>query len=238
MIQDGAPPRLVIIGDGRMGGAVRQLADGHGWTVLATVGRAESAGLQAALAGADVAIEFSTGAAAPGNVRSCLRAGVPVVVGTTGWLNELEQVRHDVATADGAMFWAPNFSIGANMFWRVARRAAELAATIPGFDAAIVETHHAAKRDAPSGTALELGRRVNAALGRDVPVSSVRVGHVPGTHSFILDGQFEQLSVEHMARDPRVFAEGALLAASWLMRAVAAGSRGTFTMDHLLEEER
>lgn len=235
---DTPPPRLVVIGNGRMGRSVRQLAAERGWPVAAVIGRSESAELEGALASADVAIEFTTGEAAPGNVRACLRAGIPVVVGTTGWLAELERIRSEVSEAGGAIFWAPNFSIGANVFWRVARRAAELAATLPGFDAAIVETHHAAKRDAPSGTALELERRVSAALGHDVPVSSVRVGHVPGTHEFILDGQFEQLRVEHVARDPRVFAEGALLAASWLVRRVAAGSRGTFTMDDLLEEER
>jgi len=231
-------PRLAIIGNGRMGRAVHQLATEQGWPVVATIGRAESAELEQSLAGADVAIEFTNGAAAPDNVRACLRAGVPVVVGTTGWLAELDRVRHDVSEADGAMFWAPNFSIGANIFWRVSQRAAELAATLPGFDAVIVETHHTAKLDAPSGTAIELERRVSGALGHDVPVTSVRVGHVPGTHQLILDGKFEQVSVEHVARDRRVFAEGALLAARWLVRTVAAGSRGTFTMDNLLDEGR
>lgn len=231
-------PRLAIIGPGRMGRAVRQLADERGWPVVATVGRGDPAGLQRALAGADVAIEFTTAASVAGSVRACVQAGVPVVVGTTGWLAWRDELERDVTTEGGAMFWAPNFSLGANVFWRVAERAAALVAGIPGFEAAIVETHHSAKRDAPSGTALELERRVSAALGHEVPVSSVRVGHVPGTHELILDGQFEQLKVQHLARDPRVFAEGALLAAGWLVRAAAAGRRGTFTMDDLLREER
>ncbi|MHB1224287.1 MAG: 4-hydroxy-tetrahydrodipicolinate reductase [Gemmatimonadaceae bacterium] len=228
-------PRLAIIGLGRMGRAVQQLADERGWPIVARIGH--GADIERSLGDADVAIEFTTAAAVPGNVRACLRAGVPVVVGTTGWLADRERLESEVSERGGAMFWAPNFSLGVNVFWRVAERAAALMATVPGFEAAIVESHHSAKKDAPSGTAIELERRVRAALGHPVPVASVRVGHVPGTHELLLDGPFEQLRVEHVARDRRVFAEGAMLAASWLVRAVAEGRRGTFTMDDLLGEK-
>lgn len=232
-------PRLAIVGTGRMGAAVRALATERGWPVAAEIGRHGNAGGAAItrerLAGADVAIEFTTPDAAPDNAIACVRAGVPVVVGTTGWLARLAEVEAAVRAAEGALFWAPNFSLGVNVFWRVAERAAALMATLPSFDAHVVESHHAAKRDAPSGTALELERRVAAALGRAVPVTSLRVGSVPGTHELLFDGPYEQLRLEHVARDRRVFAEGALLAAAWLAGGWQKGRHGIFTMDDLLD---
>ena len=233
-------PRLAIVGTGRMGRAVRALADERGWPVATEIGGAENRGgaalTRGRLGGADVAVEFTTPEAAPVNAVACARAGVPVVVGTTGWDAERARVEDAVREAGGALFWAPNFSLGVNVFWRVAARAAELMAALPGFDAHVIETHHTAKRDAPSGTAIELERRVSAALGRAVPVTSVRVGAVPGTHALLFDGQYEQLRLEHEARDRRVFAEGALLAAAWLADGWRGGRRGIFTMDDLLGE--
>jgi len=234
------PPRLAIVGTGRMGRAVRQLADERGWPVIAEIGGDEnrdgSALTAARLAGVEVVVEFTTPDAAPANAIACARAGVPVVVGTTGWHAERAHVEGAVHDAGGALFTAANFSLGVNVFWRVAERAAALLATLPGFDAHIVETHHAAKRDAPSGTALELERRVAESLGHAVPVTSVRVGAVPGTHELLFDGMYESLRIEHVARDRRVFAEGALLAAAWLAAAWREGRRGLFTMDDLLAQ--
>jgi 4-hydroxy-tetrahydrodipicolinate reductase len=231
-------PRIALVGTGRMGRTVAQLATERGWRVVTEIGRDENAGARAItaerLAGADVVIEFTTPASAPANVRACAREGVPVVVGTTGWLAELDTLTGEVERAGGALFWAPNFSPGVNVFWRVAEHMSRLVAGLPGFDAAIVETHHAAKKDAPSGTALELQRRAERGSGRAVPATSVRVGHVPGTHELLFDGPFELLRLEHVARDRRVFAEGALLAAAWLVDAVRSGRRGVFTMDDLL----
>ncbi|HEU4631546.1 MAG TPA: dihydrodipicolinate reductase C-terminal domain-containing protein [Gemmatimonadaceae bacterium] len=232
-------PRLALVGTGKMGRAVRALAQERGWPVVAEIGAADNPGGAALtrdrLAGAEVAVEFTTPAAAPDNAIACARAGVPVVVGTTGWLAERERVAAAVREAEGALFWAPNFSVGVHVFWRVAEYAAALMARLPAFDAHIVETHHAAKQDAPSGTALELQRRAAAALGRPIPATSVRVGAVPGTHELLFDGAFEQLRLTHEARDRRTFAEGALLAAGWLAEAWGAGRRGIFTMDDLLQ---
>ena len=229
-------PRVAIVGHGKMGRAVEQLAAEHGWTVSAVIDAAanhDGAGItQESLAGADVAVEFTTGAAAPANVRACMRAGCPVVTGTTGWDAERARVEEAVLAGGGAMLWSPNFSIGVNLFWQVAELAARLAGRIKSFDAHIVETHHAAKRDAPSGTALVLERLATAAFGSEIPVSSVRVGAVPGTHELLLDAAFEQIRVVHEARDRRVFAEGALAAARWLI-----GRHGVYTMrDFLLAE--
>ena len=229
-------PRLAIIGHGKMGRAVEQLATEHGWTVSAVIDAAsnrDGAGITiTSLAGAEVAIEFTTGGAAPANVRACARAGCPVVTGTTGWDAERVRVEEDVLAGSCAMLWSPNFSIGVNLFWQVAELAARLAGRTKSFDAHIVETHHAAKRDAPSGTALVLERLATAAFGSEIPVSSVRVGAVPGTHELLLDAAFEQIRVVHEARDRRVFAEGALAAARWLI-----GRRGVYTMRDFLQVE-
>ncbi|MGH7650143.1 MAG: 4-hydroxy-tetrahydrodipicolinate reductase [Gemmatimonadaceae bacterium] len=229
-------PRLAIVGHGKMGRAVEQLAAEHGWTIAAVIDAPADADATAitarSLGGADVAVEFTTGAAAPANIRACVRAGCPVVSGTTGWDAQRARVEEDVLAGDGAMLWSPNFSIGVNVFWQVAELAARLAGKTKVLDAHIVETHHAAKRDAPSGTALALQRLATAAFGSDIPVSSVRVGSVPGTHELVLDGAFEQIRVVHEARDRRVFAEGALLAARWLV-----GRRGVYTMRDFLMAE-
>jgi 4-hydroxy-tetrahydrodipicolinate reductase len=227
------PPRLAIIGTGKMGRAIASLAKERGWLVVAEIDEAGNAGgagiTRESLAGAEVAVEFTVPAAAPDNIRACLRAGCPVVVGTTGWRAELEAVSREVSAAGGALLFSPNFSIGVNLFWRAAEQAARLLAKTPGFDAHIVETHHAAKKDAPSGTALELQRLAQAALGRSIPVTSVRTGSVPGSHELIFDGSFEQIRLEHHARDRRVFAEGALVAAQWLV-----GRKGIYGLSDVL----
>jgi len=229
-------PRVAVIGTGKMGRAVMELARERGWPVVAALGAADTThgeGLtRERLAGAQVALEFTTAAAAPSNARACARAGCPVVIGTTGWDAERPQVEEDVLRAGGAMLWSPNFAIGVHLFWQVAELAARLATPRRGFDAHIVETHHAAKRDAPSGTARELARLAGEARGREIPTTSVRTGSVPGTHELLLDAPFEQIRVVHEARDRRLFADGALAAARWLV-----GRQGVFTMrDFLLSE--
>ena len=234
-------PRLAIVGTGRMGRAVRALADDRSWPVTLELGRDDNPGGRALTAEqlreVDVVIEFTAPASAVDNAIACARAGVPVVIGTTGWRDRLEQVAQVVREEDAALFWAANFSPAVNVFWRVAAEAARQMAALPGFAAHIVETHHAGKLDAPSGTALELQQRAARAWGRPVPTTSLRVGHVPGTHTLLFDGPFEQLRVEHEARDRRVFADGALLAARWLASAWQQGRRGVFTMDDLLDDD-
>jgi 4-hydroxy-tetrahydrodipicolinate reductase len=229
-------PRLAIIGNGKMGRAVAQMARDRGWPVVVTIDAEEnvrgSAITRANLDGANVAVEFTTPEAAPDNVRACVSVGVPIVVGTTGWYGHLAAVSDAVRDGGGAMLWSPNFSLGVNIFWQIAEHAGRLAARVDRMDAHIVETHHTAKKDAPSGTALELGRRVSEAFGRTVPITSVRVGDVPGTHQLVFDAPFEQIVLEHAARDRRVFAEGALAASRWLL-----GRHGVFTMRDLLSAE-
>ena len=221
-------PRIALIGYGRMGRALRAMAVERGWTVAGVVER-DQGGLSA-LSGADVAIEFTTPSAAIGNIRLALAAGTPIVVGTTGWYGELDEVSKEVDAAGGAMLWAPNFSLGALVLRHVLEDAARRLRDVPDVDAHLIETHHAAKRDAPSGTAITLAAAGEAALGRPIPITSVRVGSVPGTHEAVFDAPFEQIRLEHTVRDRRVFAAGALLAAEWLV-----GRRGVFTLDDALK---
>lgn len=225
---------LAIIGDGKMGQAIRQLAVERGWRVTAVVGERESAdgvGIsRLSLGEPDVAVEFTQPSAAVANVSACLRERVPVVVGTTGWYDSLQEVTR-IATETGTpLLWSPNFSLGVNVLIELARYAARMMSTLEEFDAHIVETHHSKKKDAPSGTAIAIAKAASDALERPILTTSVRTGSVPGTHELIFDGMFEQLSLIHQARDRRVFAEGALKAADWLV-----GRTGVFTMRDVLE---
>lgn len=222
-------PRLALMGYGKMGRAVRHLALERGWVVTGVVER-DKGGINA-LGGADVAIEFTTPAAAVGNIRAALAAGCPIVVGTTGWYDALPDIEAEVARSNGALLWAPNFSIGALVFRRVVQDASRRLAGLPEMEPHLIETHHAAKRDAPSGTAIVLARAGEAALGRSIPVTSVRVGNVPGTHELLFDAPFEQIRLEHVVRDRRVFAAGALRAAEWLI-----GKHGVFTLDDVVAD--
>lgn len=225
---------IAIIGDGKMGQAIRHLATEKGWNVAAMLGERESAnggGITASsLGNAAVAVEFTQPDAAVANVIASLRAGVPVVVGTTGWYDSLSEVTRVAKETGTGLLWSPNFSLGVNVLIELARYAGALMRPLDGFDAHIVETHHSQKKDAPSGTAIVIGKAASDALDRPVPTTSVRTGSVPGTHEIIFDGAFEQLALTHVARDRRVFAEGALQAAAWLI-----GKRGVFTMRDVLE---
>lgn len=223
--------RLAIIGMGKMGHAIADLAPARGWDVVARLDEADTASgiTTALLGGADVAVEFTTPEAAPKNIRDVIAAGCPIVVGTTGWYARLGELSHLAAETGTGLLTAANFSLGVNIFEQIVATAAGLLAHTPGFEAHLIETHHSAKKDAPSGTAHTLERAAARAWGRDIPITSVRTGSVPGTHEFVFDAPFEQIHLEHIARDRKVFAEGALVAAAWLI-----GRRGVFTMRDVL----
>jgi 4-hydroxy-tetrahydrodipicolinate reductase len=223
--------RLAIVGMGKMGRAIEQLSSERGCEVVARLDVAETArGIDAnSLNGAEVAVEFTTPASAAANVRGLIAAGIPTVVGTTGWYDALPGIVADVTQRDGALLTATNFSLGVNAFEAILARAAEILAATGGFDAHMVELHHAAKKDAPSGTAHTLEQAASAKWGKPIPITSVRTGSIPGTHEVIFDAPFETIRVAHVARDRRVFAEGALVAAKWLV-----GRKGVFTMKDLL----
>jgi 4-hydroxy-tetrahydrodipicolinate reductase len=223
--------RLAIIGMGKMGHAIAELAPSRDWEVVAKLDHPETKNgiTKELLGGADVAVEFTTPEASVSNILGLMAVGCPVVVGTTGWYAELPRVSGEVQAKNGALLTASNFSVGVNIFEQVVEAAARLLGQAPGFEAHLTETHHSAKKDAPSGTAMTLGKTASAAYGREIPITSVRVGSVPGTHEFTFDAAFEQIHLEHIARDRRVFAEGALVAAAWLI-----GKHGVFTMRDVL----
>lgn len=220
--------KVALVGMGKMGRALDQLAPERGCDVVARIDAGDRITADA-LGGADVAIEFTTPDAAPANVLALLDAGCPVVVGTTGWYEHLPEVTARAAERGSAVLYAPNFSIGVVLLHEVVLRACGVLRDAAGFDAHLVETHHAAKKDAPSGTAASLAQVAQEALGRTVPITSVRTGSVPGTHELLFDAPFESIRIEHVARDRRVFADGALLAARWL-----PGHRGVFGMRDVL----
>lgn len=224
---------VAIIGDGKMGQAIRQLALDKGWKVTAIVGENDNPGGKGidaqSLGRPDVAVEFTQPDAAVGNITACLRAGVPIVAGTTGWYDALPDVTRLAKETGTPLLWSPNFSLGVAVLIELARYAGTLMRSLEDFDVHIVETHHTKKKDAPSGTAIAIGKAASDALERPIPTTSIRTGAVPGTHELIFDGAFEQLSLTHLARDRRVFAEGALTAADWLV-----GKNGVFTMRDVL----
>lgn len=235
----GAPVRVALIGMGRMGRALAALAPERGCDVVARLDAAEmSRGITATdLHGAQVAIDFTTPESAVANAIAVLQAGCAVVIGTTGWSAQLPVVAAAAQAAQCAALWSPNFSVGVQLFLAMAEDAAKRARQVSGFDAHVVETHHIAKLDAPSGTGIAIADRLRDGLGREVPITSVRTGSVPGTHEIIFDAPFEQIRLVHEARDRRVFADGALTAARWLasarvpavytMRDVLAASQAT-----------
>lgn len=224
--------RIAILGAGKMGSLLATLAPTSECEVVAQLDAPDTAqGLRREqLGGAEVAIEFTVPTAAAALVRGCAECGVPVVSGTTGWDAERASVEDFVRNSTGALLWAPNFALGVHLFAKVVEEAARrFAHGRAGFDAALVETHHKQKLDAPSGTGRMLATVVERARGTAIPVTSIRTGHVPGTHELVFDAAFEQVRLVHEARDRRVFAAGALAAARWL-----AGKRGVFTLDDFL----
>lgn len=210
------PLKLALSGaGGRMGRAVAAAAEGDSrFALAARLGRGTSAAeLAAALAAADVLVDFSLPAPALAFARAAARAGVPVVSGTTGFSPSQAAALRSLARRV-PVFWAPNMSPGMNLLFELAARAA---AALPGYDAAVVDVHHAAKKDAPSGTA----KRLQAALlrpGRPAPAVSLRVGDVAGDHVVFLAGPGERLELTHRAHSRDVFARGALQAAVWTAR--------------------
>jgi len=219
--------RLLLVGHGRMGRLVESLAPEYEFDVAGTIDRQSAVG---AWPDADVAIDFSVAEAVPKTVARLAEARTPVVIGTTGWQNTEASLR-DVASGAGiGVVAAPNFAIGVNLFIAAAARLAAQMAEQPSFGAWIHELHHAAKRDAPSGTALALEKQMRAAgYTANVSIASTRAGAIPGTHTLGFDAASETITLTHQARDRAAFARGALLAARWVI-----GRSGWFTMSDVL----
>jgi 4-hydroxy-tetrahydrodipicolinate reductase len=218
--------KLLLVGYGKMGRLVEQLAPEHGCEVAGRI----DVGSGDWSAPADVAVDFSTGEALRDNFRQYVDRGLPVVIGTTGWSAHEAELRRNAEAAGLGVVAAANFSIGVNLFQLMVAEAARLMQAHEQYGAWIHEAHHAAKRDAPSGTALVLRDiMVGASYKRPIDMSSTRAGAIPGTHTIGFDGASDTIELTHRARDRRGFAAGALLAARWL-----EGRRGWFTMQDVL----
>jgi len=219
--------RLLIVGYGKMGRMVEELAAGEGFDIAGRVdeGRDE-------WTTADVAIDFSTADALLANFPQYLTRRMPVVIGTTGWDVHVDRLRGDASRAGIGVVSSANFSIGVNIFDLIVTEAARLMASQPQYGAWIHEIHHAAKRDAPSGTAHLLhATMVAAGFTRTIDMSSARAGMIPGTHTVGFDSVSDTIELVHRARDRRGFAGGALLAAKWIQ-----GRTGWFSMRDVLAE--
>lgn len=223
---------LALIGYGRMGRAIEAIATERGHAVVARLGRDEVI-TRANLAGAEVVFEFTSPDVAADNLVALGKLGARVVTGTTGWLDRYEAVATVVREHGGALLFSPNFSPGVQLFLRTATELARRFRGQPGFEGFVTESHHRAKKDAPSGTAGALRRALQAGdPGRDFPVTSIRGGHDPGTHTVVFDSPFETVRLEHQARGRQVFAAGAVMAGEWLN-----GRTGVFTFDQMLFPE-
>jgi len=234
-IPEKANLNIALIGHGKMGRAIAELAPERGFNVrliLTAESNRDGNGISKAnFDGIDVAIDFTAPAAAVENIRRIAALGTSMVVGTTGWHGRLDEVRRVVESGGAGVVYAANFSIGVQVFYRVARAAAEAFAKFPDYEPYIAEAHHRAKRDAPSGTALELKRRLKLPYGeREISVSSLRAGFIPGTHELGFDSEADTVIIRHTARGRRGFAEGALYAARWVV-----GKRGLFSFSDVVE---
>jgi len=214
--------KLAIVGYGKMGKLIEQLAPEYDFEVtlkLDEFNNAKGSGLTAAnFQGVDAAIEFSIPSAVPGNVAGIASLGVPVVVGTTGWLGYLDQVKQTIAQHNTGLVWSPNFSIGVNVFFRLVAEAARLLSSEPAYGSWAWEIHHSAKKDAPSGTLLKLVDEMKkAGYARTIDVGSNRAGTIPGTHEIGFDSAADTITLRHTARSREGFARGALKAADWIV---------------------
>lgn len=223
---------FLVLGRGKTGSLVAQVAHerGHGVRVVGEEENRNAAALTAPfLAGFDAVIDFTTPEAAVQNIRACLANGARVVVGTTGWYQHLKDLRELCSRKKAALLYSTNFSIGVQALFRLAR---ELAASAPHYRFSITETHHAAKKDAPSGTALSLQRILQtAAPGQNVEITSKREGEVPGIHVVEARSENDYLELRHEAFSRRGFAEGAVRAAEWI-----ADKTGSWDLEEIVEE--
>jgi len=227
--------KFALIGYGAMGKLIRTLAEEKGHEIAVVLDESDAslsgADLSQKLAGCDAAIDFSVAEAVRRNVEACVLAGVPLVEGTTGWNDDRPEVERLVRENSSSMVFGANFSVGVNLFYRIADFASELFAKFPQYEAFIEEQHHSRKKDAPSGTALKIRDIVAKHIDSDLSVSATRAGNIPGTHRVGFDGTADQVLLEHTARSREGFAAGAILAAEWIV-----GKNGFYEFTDVMDE--
>ncbi|MCB9034630.1 MAG: 4-hydroxy-tetrahydrodipicolinate reductase [Chitinophagales bacterium] len=236
--------KIALIGYGKMGKAIHEIANASNDCEIALIididNRNEITIEQ--LQAVDVAIEFTSPHTAVGNINWCLDANVPVVIGSTGWLDELPIIQERVINENKSLLHSPNFSIGVNIFFEMNRQLAKIMNQHAEYNVTMEEIHHTEKKDAPSGTALFAGLDIIKHLDRkmtwkneqsndtnNLDIISLREPNVPGTHTVIYASEIDDIELKHTAHSRKGFASGALLAAKWLV-----GKKGIFTMDDVL----
>jgi len=213
--------KIALLGYGKMGKLVEALALREGWEIgpkLDIQDNPDGTGITpASMAGVDVAIDFSQPGAVLANIEAVARTGVHMVVGTTGWADQRDRAEKIVLNSGIGLIYGSNFSLGMNLFFEIVANAARLIGMISQYDAYILEEHHRAKKDAPSGTALNLLDIMRPHLGDpNLSIASIRAGWIPGTHVVGFDSEADTILLEHRARSRQGFAEGAILAARWI----------------------
>ena len=251
--------KIAIVGYGKMGHMIARAAEARGHEVICTVDPFASDATcvtQDKLAmvdaikksGAEAVIEFSHPSSVRGNIDALVPAGIPLVVGTTGWHDAIGEVRTLVEKNKSSFLYSSNFSVGVNLFYRIVSEAARLMAEFDEYDVAVFESHHNQKADSPSGTGLEVAKRIMAEIPRkkklvsdqfkrrpepdELHLASVRVGSVPGTHTVYFDSSADTIELTHTARSREGFALGAVVAAEWLKGA----GPGVFTMNDVFAD--
>ena len=236
--------KIIISGYGRMGKEVEAIALQRGHVIVAKIDRPEEwEQFETLWTQADVVVDFSQPDVVVENLKRCFKAEIPVVTGTTGWYGQMEEVARECKVQNGTLFYAPNFSIGVNLFFRANRQLAKLMAGVEGYSVHIEETHHIHKLDAPSGTAIKIAegimmenpqpeKWVNEISDKksELSIVSKREGKVTGTHEVVYDSEVDTITLKHEAKNRSGFALGAVLAAEFVQ-----GKLGIFTMDDLLK---
>jgi 4-hydroxy-tetrahydrodipicolinate reductase len=222
--------KIALLGYGKMGQMVEQAAARAGLEVACIIDPVT--GSRGQLSEADVCIDFSEPGAVVENIRAAAAARVPMVVGTAGWYDRIDEVRRVVEESGIGFVYGSNFSIGVNLMFKITEYAALLFKRFPSHDPFIEEAHHKFKKDAPSGTAIFLKRIVESEYGSAVPTASTRAGYIPGTHTVGFDSEADTLAITHTARSRAGFAEGAVMAAQWIQ-----GRKGFYEFSQIIEEK-
>lgn len=239
---------ILLLGYGKMGKAIEQMAQERGHHIVEKIDLHNEEALQTLDPGhVDAAIEFSQPAAAAGNIRHCLKQGIPVISGTTGWLQEKPAIEDYCIETNGTFFYASNFSIGVNIFFKLNQYLAGIMKQYPDYEPFIEEIHHTEKKDAPSGTAITLAEGMLKELKQKfewelqegdhtyqdtgkLPIKSVREGQVPGTHTITYSSEIDDIEIKHTAHSRKGFALGAVLVAEWIQN-----KKGILNMDDFIK---
>ncbi len=231
--------KIALLGYGRMGKAIEQIANERGHTIVAKIDKNEN---QGKLSEAEVAINFSIPDAAVANIKAAMEKQIPVVCGTTGWLEQLKEVEDFCLQNKTAFLYASNFSVGVNLFFKLNEVLAKLMHPHKSYSAAMKEIHHIHKLDAPSGTAITLAEGIfdqskytdwsidDTKGDSTLPIAVERTGEVPGTHSIEYKSSVDSISIQHEAHSRQGFALGAVIAAEWIQ-----DKKGVFTMNDVLD---